>query len=145
MPFPFMAILIAGATGLFLTAILFLLVRRMPRTEPVAEWWAVSSLAAGLGYVLLLILASQGRPAAGEAVYNILFVAWSMALYVGGRRFLGHTAFETPVFLLSGAMGLWLIFFYFVSPAFLPAERPIHVAWWRTRAVCAHATASASW
>ena len=127
MPFPFMAILIAGATGLFLTAILFLLVRRMPRTEPGAGWWAVSSLAAGLGYVMLLILANQGRPAAGEAVYNILFVAWSMALYIGGRRFLEHTAFETPVFLLSGATGLWLIFFYFVSPAFLPAAIGVSV------------------
>ena len=127
MPFPFLAILIAGATGLFLTAVLFLLVRKMPRTEPGAGWWAVSSLAAGLGYVLLPVLASHGRPADGEAVYNILFVIWAMALYVGGHRFLKHKVLETPVFLLSGAVGLWLVFFYFVSPAFLPAAIVIAV------------------
>ena len=127
MPFPFLVILIVGATGLFLTAVLFLLVRKMPRTEPGAGWWAVSSLAAGLGYVMLLVLASNGRPADGEAVYNILFVIWAMALYIGGRRFLKHKAFETPIFLLSGAMGLWLVFFYFVSPGFLPAAIGISV------------------
>ena len=127
MPFPFLAILIAGATGLFLTAVLFLLVRKMPRTEPGAGWWAVSSLAAGLGYVLLPVLASHGRPADGEAVYNILFVVWAMALYIGGRRFVRNKVSETPVFLLAGLVGLWLVYFYFVSPAFLPAAIAVSV------------------
>jgi diguanylate cyclase len=121
MPFPFLIILIAGATGFFLTAALFLLVRGMPRTEPGAGWWAISSLSAGLGYVILLLMALQGRPTEGEAVYNILFVVWVMALVLGGRRFLNQRGLEKPIFFLAGATCLWLIVFYFVYPVVLPA------------------------
>lgn len=121
MPFPFFVILIAGATSFCLTAVLFLLVRGMPRTEPGAGWWAISSLAAGLGYVSLLILSSVGQPNDGEAVYNILFVIWVMALVSGGRKFLNQGGFEKTLFIISAATCLWLVVFYFVYPMFLPA------------------------
>jgi diguanylate cyclase len=121
MPLPFVAILIAGATGFFLTAALFLLVRRMPRTETGAGWWAVSSVAAGLGYIVLLILGNLGRPGEGEALYNILFVIWVMALALGAREFLNQRGFEKPLVVLSGATCIWLFIFYFVYPVFLPA------------------------
>jgi len=121
MPSLFSTILIAGATGFFLTAALFLLVGKMPRTESGAGWWAASSLAAALGYICLLVLANLGRPVEGEAVYNILFVVWITALVFGGRNFLHQRGFEKPLLIISGVLCLWLIVFSFVYPVFLPA------------------------
>ncbi|MBC8158748.1 MAG: diguanylate cyclase [Alphaproteobacteria bacterium] len=125
MPGLFAAILISGATGFFLTAALFLLVEKMPRTETGAGWWAASSMAAGAGYVALLVLANQGRPIEGEAVYNILFVVWITALVFGAHNFLHQRGFEKWLLVISGILCLWLIVFSFVYPVFLPAAIPV--------------------
>ena len=121
MPYPFQVILIAGAVAYLLTSVLFLVTRNMPRTNAGAGWWAVSSLAAGLGYVALLVLAQGGQPAQGEALYNTLFVVWASALYVGGSQFLGRSVRTAVLLAAAAAVALWLIYFYFIAPAFLPA------------------------
>ncbi len=121
MPFPMQVILLVGATGYLLTALLFFITRSMPRIEPGAGWWGVSSLAAGSGYIALLALGMQGRPELGEAVYNSLFVVWVSALYIGGSQFLGRPLRLKPLLAAAGAVILWLSYFNFVEPAFLPA------------------------
>lgn len=137
-PFPFQAILIAGATGYLLTGILFLVVRTMPRTQPGAGWWALSSLAGGSGYLSLLAIAMNGNPVHGEAVYNLLFIGFAFGLYAGGRKFLG---LNVPVLGLASFTAVtcaWLIYFDFIAPWFLPASigialycggLNIHLAW----------------
>ncbi len=121
MPFPMQVILLVGATGYLLTALLFFVTRTMPRTEPGAGWWGISSMAAGSGYIALLVLGLEGRPDLGEAVYNSLFVAWVTALYIGGSQFLGRRPRLLPLLLAAAAVILWLSYFYFISPAFMPA------------------------
>lgn len=121
MPFPFQVILVAGATGFLLTATLFLVMRGMSRANPGAGWWALSSIAAGCGYIVLLLLARSGDPATGEALYNSLFVIWVAGLNLGGCYFLGRRA-RPMLLLMSGSLLLlWLLWFYFIDPAFLPA------------------------
>lgn len=121
MPFPFQAILIAGSVAYLLTFGLFLIARAMPRTNAGAGWWALSSLAAGLGYVALLALAMKGRPAEGEAVYNTLFVLWAASLYIGGRQFIGGAGRVGLVAGIGVAVAAWLTYFHFIGQAFLPA------------------------
>ena len=121
MPFPFQVILIAGATGYLLTALLFLMTRTMPRTNPGAGWWALASLAAGVGYIALLALGLAGRPQLGEALYNMLFVLWATGLYIGGCLFLGRRVSVPALLAVAAAVVAWLYHFYFIQPAFLPA------------------------
>lgn len=121
MPFPFVVILIAGAVAYVLTSLLFLLTKDMPRTNSGAGWWAIASLAAGLGYVALLVLGMRGLPAHGEAVYNMLFVVWASALAIGGARFLDRPMAAGRVLVAAAAVSVWLGFFYFIAPAPLPA------------------------
>lgn len=121
MPFPFQVILVAGATGFVLTALLFLIMRGMNRANPGAGWWALSSLAGSTGYIALLLLARAGQPAEGEAVYNTLFVVWAASLNLGGCYFLGRRARPVMLFSLAVVLLFWLFYFYFINPAFMPA------------------------
>ena len=119
MPFPFQAILIFGATSYILTAILFLITKNMPGNNSGIIWWSISSFAAALGYIALLIAGLQGRPDIGEALYNICFVVWGLGLYLGSRYFLSLQTHKFVLSLLSIAVIGWLFYFYFISYHFI--------------------------
>ncbi|QKQ25225.1 hypothetical protein HUE57_02140 [Candidatus Reidiella endopervernicosa] len=138
MPFPMQVILIVGATGYLLTALLFFIARTMPRTNPGAGWWGLSSLAAGTGYIALLVLGMSGRPELGEALYNTLFVVWIVSLYIGGSQFLYLKVNTKTLLSLAAVVVLWLSYFNHIQPEFLPAAVAVslfcgllnlHLAW----------------
>ena len=119
MPFAFQVILIIGATGYILTALLFLITRNMPDVNNGSSWWSFSSLAAAAGYTALLVMGLKGRPDIGEALYNMLFVLWVLGLYLGGKKFLNLETSSTPLMIASLFLVLWLFYFYFISYSFI--------------------------
>lgn len=125
MPFPFLVILVAGATGYLLTALLFFITRTMSGVNPGAGWWGISSLAAAVGYVTLLTMGLSGNPQVGEALYNMLFLVWALGLYFGGRKFLGLRPNYKPLIALSTFVTLWLGYFYFIDYHFLASALAI--------------------
>lgn len=138
MPFPFQVILVAGATGYILTALLFLATRSMPGVNPGTLWWSISSLAAAGGYIVLLAMGLSGDPQTGEAIYNMLFVLWVLGLYIGGKKFLGLEVKQKPLIMAALFVTIWLGYFYFASYSFLASAivvalfcgvLNIHLAW----------------
>lgn len=121
MPLLFQSILLVGITCYLLSTLLFALTRNMPRLQKGVGWWALSSIAGASGYCALLFYGSTGNPAQGEALYNLSLISWSSFLFVGSCHWLKRRV-NVRLTLLFGLLStVWVIYFSFVQPVFLPA------------------------
>lgn len=121
MPLLFQSILQVGITCYLLSALLFALTRNMPRIRKGISWWALSSVAGASGYSALLFYGSTGNPAHGEALYNLSLIAWSSFLLIGSSRWLKKDVSARLVLSISSLSTVWVIYFNFIQPVFLPA------------------------
>lgn len=121
MPLLFQSILQVGITCYLLSALLFVLTRDMPRVRKGISWWALSSVAGAAGYCALLISGSIGNPANGEALYNLSLIAWSSFLLIGSGNWLKRNINTRLVLSVSAFSAVWVIYFSFIQPVFLPA------------------------
>lgn len=83
----FQTVIIIGATGFFLTAMLFLAVRRIPEANKGIGWWAIASIAACMSYIGVLLTTLNGLQTIGGVLNSVLMVVWVVALYFGGAGF----------------------------------------------------------
>lgn len=121
MPLLFQSILQVGITCYLLSALLFALTRDMPKVRKGISWWALSSIAGAAGYCALLVCGSMGNPAHGEALYNLSLIAWSSFLLIGSGNWLKRTINVRLVLSISAFSTVWVIYFSFIQPVFLPA------------------------
>jgi diguanylate cyclase (GGDEF)-like protein len=144
MPLIFQSILLVGITCYLLSTLLFALTRDMPHTHQGVSWWALASVAGAAGYGALLYYGSTGDPTSGEALYNLSLISWASFLYIGAHQWLGKAIDSRKILALGLFSTLWVIYFNFVQPAFLPSAivtaltcglLTLHMSWLFLRSV----------
>lgn len=96
----------------------------MPRIPKGISWWALSSIASAFGYCSLLVCGHNNNPAQGEALYNLSLISWSSFLLIGTSYWLGYKFDKRIIFsiiVINIATTIWVIYFNFVKPDFMPA------------------------
>lgn len=121
MPLLFQYILLVGITCYLLSTLLFALTRNMPRLQKGVGWWALSSVAGAAGYCALLIYSGTENAAQGEALYNLSLISWSSLLLIGSSQWLNKPINIRLTLLLALLSTVWVVYFSFVHPLFLPA------------------------
>ncbi|MEZ5536321.1 MAG: GGDEF domain-containing protein [Thiolinea sp.] len=121
MPLIFQSILLVGITCYLLSALLFLLTRGMPHIHRGVGWWALSSIAGAIGYSSLLVYSNLGDPVSGEVFYNLSLISWASFLYIGSHQWLEQPLESKKILLLGFLATLWVVYFNFIQPAFLPS------------------------
>ena len=83
----FQIVIIIGATGFFMTAMLFLAARRIPQENKGTGWWAIASIAACVSYIGVFLTTLNGLETVGRVLNSVLMVVWVVALHFGGAEF----------------------------------------------------------
>jgi len=83
----FQVVLIIGATGFFMAALLFLAVHRNLKTKNGSSWWAIASIAACAGYIAQIFTTINGLESIGIVTNNAFMIFWVVALNFGGAEF----------------------------------------------------------
>ena len=122
MPLLFTSVLLVGITCNLLSGLLFALTKDMPKVQRGISWWALSSIASAVGYGALFICGHFGDTNQGEAIYNLSLISWSSFLYIGCCLALRQAVNKPLIIMINVASTIWVIYFSFITPLFLPAS-----------------------
>ena len=121
MPLLFQSILLVGITCYLLSTLLFVLTKDMPKVRKGISWWALASVTGAAGYFALLFCGNMGIPAQGEALYNLSLISWAAFLLIGSSQWLRKDINIRLVLVISTLSTVWVMYFSFIQPVFLPA------------------------
>ena len=110
----FQIVIIIGATGFFMTAMLFLAARRIPQENKGTGWWAIASIAACVSYIGVFLTTLNGLETVGRVLNSVLMVVWVVALHFGGAEFNNRKANWQYMMIAALITIISILYFNFV-------------------------------